>query len=1069
MFWQILKIEPTKDKRAITRAYRDLLTGVNPEEKPEEFKMLRNAYEEALAYAEQEEAPEGEKTPIDLWVDALNALYMDLGKRRDVQAWQELLSEEVCIALDTRPLIEEAMLHYFMEHFRIPNAVWRYLEEEFHFTEHEEDLQASYPPDFVRYVIMDGVTGNDSFPLELFPEGTDGAVADEYIRTYYQLTNTDFSEAGDLFERLAAIPARHPYGDGLRLRYDLANGDASAVDKMKELSDIYPDDVHLKIELAVCYYQGERFEEALALVEALMAQGEDNSTLIRIKAYSQARLENYKDALETLYKLMDLAGGNQRVIYDLEQTMTEWNKSLIASYEKQIEEGSEDPDVIYDLAWAYVQNELVEKAEALRPSLKENYPTEDKYLRLCFYILSRSGKTEEALNAVDRLIECMDKIESQDEEEKNKNEQRTMSIMVEKCQLLINSKQNSAASKVMAAIRERFFENPEAITRLTQLALQQKMYPEALESARRITQLLPDSYHGYMLSAIACFNMHRDNEAFSAINTALDLEGSDLYPYLLKLRILVRNDAFEPAQQLIDFLAENGITDDLTIEWSKACMMAAKEDDRQCEETNAEKAFGMYLEIEKKLEEAENKPEWVADFYYNMAVLRANIKDAKKDYTRADILEILDKGIAADPDSFDCTEYKAWLLRKEDRFDEALDLYHKLEKMPRNNHYIEAQLADMYSDDAYHSADTALEYYKIIEEDQGETRDFHQVVGYLHYVMKNFDLAEQSFNKALEYSPEDPWLYYRHTNNYQVSRKLNKALESAQKALELHRKAVDRDQARSFYWLEVARMLLLQNRVSEAIAVYEDCRKNCANYKSYWNNVVDALSTADRQKEVDNYMKLWKKSGEKEEDYLTQLVFREITAGNPKSALKLLKKYEKKMDRNEFVRLSAYAKACLDDFTEYVSLKDQALEQHKKPNAVGDLVNHYAGSAMAHWYNKDYKAAREIAEAGVKDAEKYDRIFSLYEPIHYGALSQCLAILGRFSEAREAVAKMQTCSLCESCRYHICKDFYLYSARIETIDGNYEEARRLMEQIRLADPAEEDRLVLEAYLETKGI
>ena len=52
--WMILGIEPTKDKKEITAAYRAKLSDTNPEDKPEEFKKLRNAYEEALKYAKQE-------------------------------------------------------------------------------------------------------------------------------------------------------------------------------------------------------------------------------------------------------------------------------------------------------------------------------------------------------------------------------------------------------------------------------------------------------------------------------------------------------------------------------------------------------------------------------------------------------------------------------------------------------------------------------------------------------------------------------------------------------------------------------------------------------------------------------------------------------------------------------------------------------------------------------------------------------------------------------------------------------------------------------------------------------
>ena len=55
MDWFILGIEPTKDKKAITAAYRQKLRQTNPEDKPEEFKALRAAYEEALALAEKED------------------------------------------------------------------------------------------------------------------------------------------------------------------------------------------------------------------------------------------------------------------------------------------------------------------------------------------------------------------------------------------------------------------------------------------------------------------------------------------------------------------------------------------------------------------------------------------------------------------------------------------------------------------------------------------------------------------------------------------------------------------------------------------------------------------------------------------------------------------------------------------------------------------------------------------------------------------------------------------------------------------------------------------------------
>ena len=113
MFWKILGIEPTKDKKVITQAYREKLMQTNPEEKPEEFKELRNAYEEALKYAENQ-GLKTEKTPVDLWRDKLEELYNDFPSRNDLSCWQRLFNEDVCLAIDTRMDVEDAMMNFFM-------------------------------------------------------------------------------------------------------------------------------------------------------------------------------------------------------------------------------------------------------------------------------------------------------------------------------------------------------------------------------------------------------------------------------------------------------------------------------------------------------------------------------------------------------------------------------------------------------------------------------------------------------------------------------------------------------------------------------------------------------------------------------------------------------------------------------------------------------------------------------------------------------------------------------------------------------------------------------------------
>ena len=62
--WEILELEQTTDRKSIKRAYHKLLRKKRPDEKPDEFKILYQAYQDALEYKAEQEYSAEESTPV---------------------------------------------------------------------------------------------------------------------------------------------------------------------------------------------------------------------------------------------------------------------------------------------------------------------------------------------------------------------------------------------------------------------------------------------------------------------------------------------------------------------------------------------------------------------------------------------------------------------------------------------------------------------------------------------------------------------------------------------------------------------------------------------------------------------------------------------------------------------------------------------------------------------------------------------------------------------------------------------------------------------------------------------
>ena len=239
LIFQILGINELTDERALKAAYMSKLKVTNPEDDPEGFRRLREAYEKAVELLRSEEK-ETEKTEIDLWIDKMDAVYQDFRTRGDVECWKELLSDDLCENLDTSIDARNAAIGYLLSHFYLPMEIWQCLDKAFDIVEDFEELKERFSPDFLNYVKH--YTENEYWvKFERFAkrEGASTMNVDAYIRTYLDVKNfcdqQDFESASKKFEELSAYGVWYPLEDVEKMRLLEAKGNTEEALKMADM------------------------------------------------------------------------------------------------------------------------------------------------------------------------------------------------------------------------------------------------------------------------------------------------------------------------------------------------------------------------------------------------------------------------------------------------------------------------------------------------------------------------------------------------------------------------------------------------------------------------------------------------------------------------------------------------------------------------------------------------------------------------------------------------------------------------------------------------------------------
>ncbi len=310
--WTVLGIDITSDLILIKRTYSQLLKQSHPEEDPEGFQRLREAYEAArrIASAEQERLssgadpslhnpelieqmeeagtvpatdsghladsePEPPEETASRFLRQAAEIYDRLASRIDAEVWYLLLEEDTYSGIEVRQILRFQLLRLLMDRPWLPQRVWHILNQTFGWTELELELVQYFPEQFVQHVMWQ-ITG----PLDLrydhlAGEAEAGADMEAFLAlrdaAYNSFMQGDFEYTGEMLAKAGEIVPNDP--DTLRLAGRLAAMRLSWEEAALAYGSLHrevPEEEDGRLGLANALLHLERPEESEALYRSLL-------------------------------------------------------------------------------------------------------------------------------------------------------------------------------------------------------------------------------------------------------------------------------------------------------------------------------------------------------------------------------------------------------------------------------------------------------------------------------------------------------------------------------------------------------------------------------------------------------------------------------------------------------------------------------------------------------------------------------------------------------------------------------------------------------------------------------
>ena len=1096
--WKILEIEATKDENVIKNAYRTKLARTNPEDDPEGFKKLREAYEEAvrLIYESDEEIDDEPKTEVDFWLVKVSEIYNDWKRRINIDEWKTILEDEVCIALDTSDEATEKLLVFLMTNYNLPYEVWGEINKTFDYVNLKLEIREKFPEGFINFVCNQiNYRGFIDYKDII---GEDDAPYDETINYYYGLKRSlDENQNEEIEEAVNAIldsGIEHPYFTTDILRYALKyreNNQEYILDLIKK-AESYEENFYVYAYLCEAYMFLGDIEKAGYYINRSRELNSEfiNGALVHIR-YLMAK-GDYSEAKEKSADFLEEHGNHPEGL----RYMRESNDILMKDFRQKADAG--DADAFLDLGWCMFQNEMFKETIEM---LDEYTPDEEHYFDYCnlYGRCALAGSMFE--KAIDYLVKWNKLITKlvDDGTEKYKKRIRRLAYSyysVACCATMLGGKHKCKGNfvKKVSMYKMAEFYMKKAIEcekdlrelyhykeRLAYLYAEMDCPRDAIEICNAILKEEPQYYPAYCIRQLAYYDLRNGQGVIDDFYNAIELYPYNPEVYVYATKAFINYEQYSDAKNILDRADENKVSS-LLLDVLKSVVSRNIEG-------NSEESLIKALESLDRLEgniasyvEEGTSDEDIAELYFN----RMRVYIVQNKYECA--LNEIEKALEYNRYPFNYVWYQAELLTRTDRPYDAYDVYMKEVKEGREDAEVYFNLGkimvklSMNAEDIikilkkgldiepehYALNDLIAEQYIEKYRRYGRKEDYKIAIEYENrqidinpgaYVLVNrglmyldngeFDNAIKDFEKAIEFEPDDLYAYNNIGYAYKRQKEYEKAVEIYKKALELEVEDSKEIIHRNLY---IAYLLL--GKYGEAYDEVSLMVKEYYGGQAGFDMFTEIYRHSGENKKCLEVQEIFAESVENEEERYKVMAETAILMEDKKLAkkyIKLLGKVSKNGQRSYNKRLAEY----------YVLIKED------KQKALRYFIE---AAKNASDINPHIHAARMSYKLGVDPKPHVDEVYKIIDDVWNtredfldyvidGKLNNFnMALIklymGDIEGAIECMNRMDKLPMCANCHYSDCYERKYLEAIIEEHEGNRIKALELLKEALVINPSD---------------